>query len=201
MQDGNNVLINIERTAANGGELPDNLELPEQLLFLTLRELYSNYKAGAVERERAKREKQRILSAYKALKISYEITNEHEKIRKRLEQNMVELHNCDCPHCRKLYLNTDGTPKLFKLSELEANGTNIGLKPSEWKATISQAHPRCRCLLQYFEDIPNTKIEDFEFDESKSRYILKEDVIKDENRKVQRKSKVKITIGEKEFEV
>ena len=61
MQDGNNVLINIERTAANGGELPDDLELPEQLLFLTLRELYSNYKAGAVERERAKREKQRIL--------------------------------------------------------------------------------------------------------------------------------------------
>ena len=102
MQDGNNVLINIERTAANGGELPDDLELPEQLLFLTLRELYSNYKAGAVERERAKREKQRILSAYRALKISYEITNEHEKIRKRLEQNMVELHNCDCPHCRKL---------------------------------------------------------------------------------------------------
>lgn len=102
MQDGDKLLVSIERIAANGDEVPDDLELPEQLLLLTLRELYSNYKAGAVERERAKREKQRILLAYRALRVSYEISNEHAKIRRRLEQNMYELHKCDCPNCRKL---------------------------------------------------------------------------------------------------
>lgn len=59
----------------------------------------------------------------------------------------------------------------------------------------------CRCLLQYFEELPNTSKNDYEFDESKQRYILKEKVLSDSQRKVQRKSKVKITIGDKNFEV
>ena len=59
----------------------------------------------------------------------------------------------------------------------------------------------CRCLLQYFETVPGTTFDDYEFDESKQRYILKEKVLNDSQRKVQRKSKVKITIGDKNFEV
>lgn len=104
-----------------------------------------------------------------------------------------------CPNCRAAYLNNDGTPKIFKLSELEGNGTNIGLKVKEWKPTLGQLHPHCRCLLQYFELLPNTTLDDYEF--NGSRYILKEKILKDDKRKVKRKSKVKITIGEKEFEV
>lgn len=48
-----------------------------------------------------------------------------------------------CVHCRKAYLGSNGAPKLFKLSELEANGTNIGRKQSEWKPTLGQLHPHC----------------------------------------------------------
>ena len=57
----------LERIASTDAEMPEGLELPEQLLFLTLRELYRNYHSGAVNRDRAKREKQRIYVAYKGL--------------------------------------------------------------------------------------------------------------------------------------
>ena len=106
-----------------------------------------------------------------------------------------------CPNCRRAYLNNNGTPKLFKLSELASNGTNIGKKPKDWLPTLGVLHLRCRCLLQYFENIPNTSTEDYEFDESKQRYILKEKILDDHKRKIERKSKVKITIGDKQFEV
>lgn len=102
-----------------------------------------------------------------------------------------------CPNCRKAYLNSDGNPRLFKLSELAGNGTNIGKKPNAWLPTLGQMHPHCRCLLQYFEELPNTSKSDYEFDESKQRYILK---AKKEH-KVQRRSKVVVFVGEKKFEV
>lgn len=54
-----------------------------------------------------------------------------------------------CRWCRRLYSNADGSPRLFTLSELQSNGSNYGKKKSEWKATISKTHPRCRCLLFY----------------------------------------------------
>ena len=102
-----------------------------------------------------------------------------------------------CSSCRKAYLNNDGTPKIFKLSEIEANGTNIGKKQKDWLPTLGMMHPSCRCLLQEFELLPNTTFDDYEFDESKQRYILK---AKKEH-KVQRRSKVTIWVGEKKFEV
>lgn len=105
-----------------------------------------------------------------------------------------------CPNCKKAYLDKNNIPKLFKLSELEANGTNIGRKQQDWLPVVPAHHPNCRCLLQYFEQLPNTSTNDYEFNEDKHRYILKEEVLKD-NQKSIRKSKVKITIGEKEFEV
>lgn len=50
-----------------------------------------------------------------------------------------------CKHCIRLYLThgIGSKPKIFKLSELEANGTNIGLKVDQWKPTISATHPFC----------------------------------------------------------
>lgn len=102
-----------------------------------------------------------------------------------------------CSSCRKAYLNSDGTPKIFKLSELESNGTNIGRKYKSWLPTLGELHPHCRCLLQEFELLPNTTFDDYYFDENKQRYILKEK----KEHKVERKSKVIIWVGEKKFEV
>lgn len=54
-----------------------------------------------------------------------------------------------CPDCVRLHL-TGGhgsPPRIFKLSELSANGTNVGVKRTAWRATIGPVHPWCGCEL------------------------------------------------------
>jgi hypothetical protein len=64
-----------------------------------------------------------------------------------------------CDDCRHLYLDESGNPKVFKLKELVATGTNAspsvkhtrnkqGLH-SNWKAVMPPAHPHCFCSLVY----------------------------------------------------
>lgn len=50
-----------------------------------------------------------------------------------------------CPSCIKLHLTagTGSPPKIFRLSELVANGTNRGKKQVEWKAVVGATHPWC----------------------------------------------------------
>jgi len=52
-----------------------------------------------------------------------------------------------CPKCRELYLDESGRPKKFKLSELRANGTNMGRKKKDWLPTVGPSHPSCCCIL------------------------------------------------------
>lgn len=59
----------------------------------------------------------------------------------------VNRDGATCAHCKKAYLNVDGSPKVFKLSELQANGSNFGLKASEYRPTIGPLHPNCRCNI------------------------------------------------------
>jgi hypothetical protein len=72
-----------------------------------------------------------------------------------------------CAQCKHLYLQKDGkTPKLFKLSKLILNGTNIGRKPhpvrggkvalggrtdgtETLKAVAGCVHPWCACMGPY----------------------------------------------------
>lgn len=55
-----------------------------------------------------------------------------------------------CAHCIKAYLEggIGSTPKLFSLSDLKANGTNIGRKAADWKPVVGPLHPWCRCTLE-----------------------------------------------------
>lgn len=83
-----------------------------------------------------------------------------------------------CPGCKRLYLNEDGTPRVYKLSELVANRTNadrmylnpktgrfVGLQPQRiaqddagkftathggWLPVIGATHPNCGCVLVYY---------------------------------------------------
>jgi hypothetical protein len=52
-----------------------------------------------------------------------------------------------CKHCAKFWFKEDGrTPRLYRLSELMANGSNIGRKAKDWLATVDPTHPHCRHL-------------------------------------------------------
>lgn len=55
-----------------------------------------------------------------------------------------------CAHCQKAYLEggVGSEPKIFKLSDLKANGTNIGRKVTEYLPVIGPLHPWCRCTLE-----------------------------------------------------
>lgn len=58
-----------------------------------------------------------------------------------------------CVHCKRLLLEADGvTPKVFKLSELMANGTNVGLKVADWKPVTGTIHPNCTCPIAVLPD-------------------------------------------------
>lgn len=92
----------LERLATTDAEMPDDLDMPEQLLFLTLRTLYQNFRSGTVNRERGKREKSRIMVAYRGLRSEYQATEDHLKIRKRLSHNIGSMLDCGCEHCRKM---------------------------------------------------------------------------------------------------
>lgn len=52
-----------------------------------------------------------------------------------------------CPHCRRLHDGADGQPKIFRLSDLEANGTNVGRKAQDWLPVVGPIHPHCQCQL------------------------------------------------------
>ena len=74
-----------------------------------------------------------------------------------------------CAKCKQLYLERDGiTPRVFKLSELLANGNNYGKKQADWVATLGVLHPNCLCVLNIMPD-------DTEFDSQGNLVYKKKD--------------------------
>jgi len=51
-----------------------------------------------------------------------------------------------CEHCIRLH-TVGGIPRIFRLSWLEANGSNFGKKAKDWKAVVGTVHPHCQCQL------------------------------------------------------
>lgn len=58
-----------EKIAMAGGEMPNGLEYPDQILFLELRLLYDSYKRKLIDRDAATQEKVELLRTYEAHKI------------------------------------------------------------------------------------------------------------------------------------
>ena len=65
-----------------------------------------------------------------------------------------DVYNGACQHCIKAYLTggLGSKPKIFKLSELRANGTNVGRKAAEYLPTLGALHPHCRCTLNMLQE-------------------------------------------------
>lgn len=78
------------------------------------------------------------------------IMNDESPLSKDKGETLVykrPAHNC-CNKCRQLYLEKDGvTPKVFRLADLMANGTNYGKKQADWLPTLGILHPNCMCTL------------------------------------------------------
>lgn len=51
-----------------------------------------------------------------------------------------------CDSCQSLFIDpTTNTPRVFYVSDLAANGTNVGRPRRSWTATAYPVHPNCRC--------------------------------------------------------
>ena len=109
-----------------------------------------------------------------------------------IRRNGTCIWSGNCQHCIRLYTTGGiGTkPRVFKLIDLIANGDNIGIKAKDWKPTLGPIHPFCRCNLRYK---PKTYVWDKETESFEPP--------KEYKRKVERRSKVKIFVGYKEFTV
>lgn len=94
-----------------------------------------------------------------------------------------------CKYCVKAYLTggIGSEPKIFTLKQLRDNGTNIGKKPDAWQATISGVHPFCRCTANEFE-------EGYIWDPVTRTFTIPDP---NRKRKVERKSKVGVTVNGK----
>jgi hypothetical protein len=111
-----------------------------------------------------------------------------------------------CKHCKRVYLKSDGTPKIFRLRDLETS--NVGKKAMDWKPTIEAVHPWCQCQLHIlpkgygFEKKP-VAAEEFEIDGKtyKRGSIIDEDVyakMTTEQKKKTRMDAIQTFTGEEE---
>jgi len=98
-----------------------------------------------------------------------------------------------CKSCIQKYLTAGigSKPKIFNLSTLVANGSNVGRKRDDWLPVIGPLHPWCRCTLEH---VPRGYEWD---DETKSFSKPKRDF----ERRVRRRSKIQVQVGDKLTEV
>ena len=94
-----------------------------------------------------------------------------------------------CRHCIRLYLTggIGSEPKIFKLSDLMANGDNVGLKVADWQPVVGATHPFCRCMLR---QIPKG----YKWNEEVGKFKISE-----EDKPKYERPKVKMMIGDKEI--
>lgn len=103
-----------------------------------------------------------------------------------------EVYAGACSTCVNSYLTAGigSEPKIFKVRELPPPNANFGVKQKDQVTTDSPRHVHCRC-----HKMP--KPEGYEWDNDSQSFAAP----KEYKRKVERKSKVKITFGDKEYEI
>ena len=101
-------LNELERTAAKGEAMPDGLNQPEQLLFISLRTLYMEFRSGLITKEQAALEKQKLLEEHDRAARDYAIYLETARMRNRISSGLIEVERNGCTRCKQLVRIFDG---------------------------------------------------------------------------------------------
>lgn len=98
-----------------------------------------------------------------------------------------------CRHCIRLYLTAGigSKPKVFKLSELRANGTNIGRKAKDYKPVIGGVHSFCRCTMNHLP-------KGYKWSDEAKMFTIDKDFVRASKVKT---GNIKITIGTQEYNI
>jgi hypothetical protein len=98
----------LERLVAKGDPLPDNLTAPEQWLYLSLRTLYREYRAGAITKEQAAAEKAKLTDGYGIANLHYRAYMQASARVNRYSPLLTEAEKNGCDVCRKIVRILDG---------------------------------------------------------------------------------------------
>lgn len=92
----------LEKLAASGSEMPQGLNAPEQLLFLSLRHLYAVYRSGKVDKNTAKKEKTQIIKAFEINSLNEKCYEQTKEIQREFAKHSRDIHNSGCEMCKRL---------------------------------------------------------------------------------------------------
>ncbi len=96
---------------------PDNMTLPEQLLYTTARNIYKSYSDGIITLEQAKQEKLQSIRNFDNLSRKYEIYDDHARRRVKISQLLTEADKNGCDICRRVSRVFDGRESVFDTSD------------------------------------------------------------------------------------
>lgn len=98
----------LEKLAAKGSEMPDGLTAPEQLLFLSLRQLYAIYRSGRLPKDIAKAEKTKIYQEYAQNVLNHKCWVSSLERQRKLSYMIQDIRKCDCETCKKVLRIVEG---------------------------------------------------------------------------------------------
>ena len=90
------VVVFWEKDAMAGLEMPDGLSFPDQILYLCLRDLYSQYYQKLITREVATKEKKKLLHEYRCYKFQDDMGKEYVEIIRLTELARAEYRKNPC---------------------------------------------------------------------------------------------------------
>lgn len=101
-------LLELEKEARYGHEMPTELTQSEQLFYLSMTQLYALYHSKIYTREVCHDMKQSILAAYETNAFHERLIQYHACIRNSYSEVLTEAEKHGCPICRKLVRIFDG---------------------------------------------------------------------------------------------
>ena len=96
------------------------------------------------------RDMQRVAATEKQYAMQEGLAREMAQDRDPAEVRVFKRPSPDaCADCVRLHLTAGqgSPPHVFTLDELQNNGTNVGRKRRDWRATVGPVHPWCGCEL------------------------------------------------------
>lgn len=109
-------LEELERAAQRGDELPGDLPPPDQCLFLSLRALYSSYRAGYIGRDQAAKEKKQLVSWYDMNKLKYAAYRDALDMIYEISPFASDVEKHGCQYCRQMMKVFDRRIKKYRRS-------------------------------------------------------------------------------------
>ena len=91
----------LERLAASCSEMPDGINAAEQLLYLSLRQLYAIYRTRKITRDIARLEKTRIYKQYEINSLNLQCWESAMERGRKLAVLSPELKMSGCELCKK----------------------------------------------------------------------------------------------------